>query len=63
MKIKMEPVEELIARVRARREAAGANPLPKSGWRSVAGTLKDDALSREAARLGAEWRKAENKRR
>ncbi|MBX7209983.1 MAG: hypothetical protein K1X78_16820 [Verrucomicrobiaceae bacterium] len=63
MKTQTEPVERLIATVRARRAAAGARPLPKSGWKAVAGTVKDDAFFREAGRLGDEWRMAENKRR
>ncbi|MFN0076357.1 MAG: hypothetical protein ACKVY0_07775 [Prosthecobacter sp.] len=65
MKTKNEPVEALetlVTSVRARRAAQG-KPLPKSNWTAVAGTVKDDALFREAARLGEAWRKAENARR
>jgi hypothetical protein len=31
-------------------------------WRKVVGSIKPNALTREAARLGAKWRAAENKR-
>ena len=61
MTTKTEPLEELITRVRAERAARGVK-LPKSGWEAVAGTMEDTALFREAARLGDEWRKAENKK-
>lgn len=64
MKTKSETsILDTIAAVKAGRAARGAAPLPKSGWRTVAGTVPDDALSREAARLGDEWRKAANTRR
>ena len=63
MKTKTESLEELIAKVRSRRAERGATALPKSGWRAVAGTVQDNALFREAARLGEEWRKTQNKQR
>lgn len=50
-----------IAAARGRR-AASQKTLPKSGWRAVAGTVDDDELFREAARLGEAWRKAANQR-
>lgn len=31
-------------------------------WRNAVGSIKPNALTREAARLGARWRAAENKR-
>jgi|GEM_PF-1073707 len=65
MKTKSKPVEALkalVASVRARR-LAQKKALPKSGWKTVAGTMKDDALFREAVRLGDAWRKVENARR
>jgi hypothetical protein len=54
---------DTIAAVRARRAAGNARPLPKSGWREVAGTVRDDALYREAARLGEEWRQSDRQSR
>ncbi len=60
---KAESIEALVAEVRAKRAREGAAPLPKSGWKAVAGTVTDDALFREASRLGEEWRKSENERR
>ena len=35
---------------------------PSQAWREMIGTLKPDHLSREAARLGAEYRARQNKR-
>ena len=35
----------------------------ESRWRKAVGSIKPNELTREAARLGAEWRKAENERR
>jgi len=31
-------------------------------WRNAVGSIKPNALTREAARLGAKWRAAQNKR-
>lgn len=62
VKTKADSLEELLAEVRARREAKGRVSLPQSGWRKVAGTVKDDELFREAARLGEIWRGCENER-
>jgi len=61
MKTEMQSLEELIAKVRSRRASRGEIPLPKSGWKDVAGTVQDNALFREAARLGEAWRKSQNK--
>ncbi len=36
---------------------------PKPTWQAIIGTAEGDDLDREAARLGAAWRKRENKRR
>ena len=63
MKTKTESLEELIAKVRTRRAERGGESLPKSGWKAVAGTVQDNALYREAARLGEVWRKAQNQQR
>jgi len=35
---------------------------PNKAWRRAFGAMKGDPLLREAARLGAEWRKQENRR-
>lgn len=35
---------------------------PSQGWRAIIGTSEGDALDREAARLGAEYRATENNR-
>ena len=37
-----------------------AEPVSKPAWREAFGTMKDDEISHEAARLGAEWRASEN---
>lgn len=63
MTTETQSIEALIADVRAKRAERGTPPLPKSGWKAVAGTVTDDELFREAARLGEEWRKSENERR
>ncbi|HBJ86333.1 MAG TPA: hypothetical protein DDZ88_21250 [Verrucomicrobiales bacterium] len=34
-------------------------PIAKKTWREAFGTMPDDELSREAARLGEEWRRSE----
>jgi hypothetical protein len=34
-------------------------PVAKGTWREAFGTIPDDELSREAARLGEEWRRSE----
>jgi len=57
------PLLERISAVRARRAANAPANLPPSGWRQVAGTVEDDELFREAARLGETWRKEQNQRR
>jgi uncharacterized small protein (DUF1192 family) len=38
-------------------------PVAKPTWRDAFGVMKDDEIAREAARLGAEWRAKQNKRR
>lgn len=35
---------------------------PRDAWKQIIGTSKGQGLDREAARLGAEWRAKENKR-
>jgi hypothetical protein len=54
-------IESVVAEVRARR--AGRPMALKSGWKEAFGTVPDDALFREAARLGEQWRQKENERR
>jgi hypothetical protein len=36
------------------------NLAPRGAWRELIGSQKDDALFREAVRLGAEWRAKAN---
>ncbi len=36
-------------------------PKPKGSWRKIVGRAKDDDLSLEAFRLGAEWRERMNR--
>jgi hypothetical protein len=47
----------LILEIQARKKRN--TPPPKAQWRESFGTLPDDALSREAARLGEAWRRAD----
>ena len=51
LKQRMEKVEAMI------------HPPASQRWRAVVGSIKPNDLSCEAARLGAEWRAEENKRR
>jgi hypothetical protein len=58
----VEAIEQKLAELTARVERLekkvqpGANPT----WREIIGTIPDDEISREAARLGEEWRKSES---
>lgn len=58
-------MEQQIAALQQRVEKLEAKTIAatRHSWRGVVGTLESDDLSREAARLGAEWRARENKRR
>lgn len=60
MKTETESVEEVIAAVRVRR-AHEPKPVAKPDWRKAVGMLKDCKESREAFRLGAEWRERMNR--
>ena len=60
-KMMEQKLAELQQRVEKRE--GKVKPVAKSTWREAFGAMKDDELSREAARLGAEWRARENKRR
>lgn len=62
VKTQTSDVEKLVARVRARRVEQGLTSQVQSNWREAYGTVKDDALFREAARLGEQWRNKENER-
>ncbi len=55
-------VEVLLENARTKREASPA-AKPKANWLAVFGKVPDDELSREAARLGEQWRAQENLRR
>jgi hypothetical protein len=50
MKVRLKTLETLVGR------------KPQSSWKDAFGAMKGDALQREAAALGAEWRTRENKR-
>jgi len=41
---------------------AAVKPRPRDAWKQIIGISKGQRLDREAARLGAEWRAKENKR-
>ena len=41
---------------------AAVKPRPRDAWKKIIGSSKEQPLDREAARLGAEWRAKENKR-
>ena len=47
----------LIREVQARK--AKNPPVAKQTWKEIFGTMPEDELSREAARIGEEWRKSE----
>lgn len=59
-----EVLEQLLADLaqRVARLEARVKPVAKPTWIEAFGAMKDDEISREAARLGAEWRAEENKR-
>lgn len=60
-----ETLEREVAALKKRVELLETKVVlkPDQAWREVAGTIVPDELTREAARLGAEWRAAENERR
>ena len=54
-----EAIEKKLAELERRLEAVEGKAFPrqpKGAWRELIGWEKDDALFREAVRLGAEWR-------
>jgi uncharacterized protein (UPF0335 family) len=53
-----ETIEQKLAELtnRVERLEEKVKPVAKPNWREAIGTAKGDALDREAARLGAEWR-------
>jgi hypothetical protein len=53
---RFDELEKEFAAVRDR--VLGIKPVKKD-WRSTVGMMPDDELSREAQRLGAEWRRNE----
>jgi hypothetical protein len=58
-------LEQKLAELQQRVEMleAKVKPVAKPTWRKAFGAMKDDDVSRSAARLGAAWRARENKRR
>ena len=58
-------ITQELAAVKQRLAALEARlkPSPKLAWQEIVGTAEGDELDHAAARLGAAWRKRENKRR
>jgi hypothetical protein len=56
-----ETIEQKLAELTARLERLEkkVQPAAKPTWREIIGTIPDDKISREAARLGEEWRRSE----
>jgi hypothetical protein len=56
-----EAIEQRLAELTARLERLEkkVQPEAKTAWREMIGTIPDDEVSREAIRLGEEWRKSE----
>ena len=56
-----EAIEQRLAELTARLERLEkkVQPVAKPTWRDMIGTMPDDEISREAARLGEGWRKSE----
>lgn len=56
-----ETIEQKLTELTARVERLEKKlkPVAKESWREAFGMMPDDEISREAARLGAEWRKSE----
>ena len=52
-----EKILALIREIQAKKKLNRA--VAKPSWREAFGAMPDDELSREAARLGEEWRKSE----
>jgi len=59
--VSAEAIEQRLADLTARLERLEkkAQPVVKTAWREIIGTIPDDEMSREAARFGEEWRKSE----
>lgn len=61
----MNPVpvdEDLMALIREVQARKKLNPpVSKPTWVEIFGTCPDDELSREAARIGEEWRRSEGR--
>ena len=57
----VEGIEQKLAELTARVERLEerSKPAAKPMWREALGLIPDDSISREAARLGEEWRKSE----
>ncbi|MBL9177658.1 MAG: DUF3967 domain-containing protein [Verrucomicrobiaceae bacterium] len=52
-----EKLMSLIREIQAKKKLNP--PVAKKTWREAFGTMPDDEFSREAARLGEEWRRSE----
>ena len=60
----IEVLEREITELKQRLDKleAKAKPVAKATWLEAFGAMKDDDVSREAARLGAEYRAQQNRR-
>ena len=61
----IETMEREIVELKQRLASieAKVQPVSSQRWRAAVGSVKPNELTREAARLGAEWRAEENERR
>ncbi len=58
-----ETIEQKISELERRMdavEAATGQTKPRGNWREIVGWEEDDALFRDAVKLGAEWREKAN---
>ena len=57
-----ERLEQKLAELERRLKAVESRTFerqPGEGWRAIVGTIPEDEITREAARLGREWRESE----
>ena len=51
-------IEHRVARLEQQMAGILRTDVPRKDWESTVGMWKDDEFSREAARLGQEWRQS-----
>lgn len=56
--VPQETVEQRLARLEQQMADILHRDAPKKNWESTVGMWKDDEISREADRLGEEWRRS-----